>query len=448
MSSNPSRRTALRLAAAGGGALAAAAPGGSAAAAPAVHATPPTVFDVAAYGAVGDGTTDDTAAIQSALNAAGKTPGSLVNFPPAAGGCYRTSGLAVPGGVAVLQGQSCLSAANAPTTAALTGSVLAPLTASTSTLLAIGSSGNGAAVATNPHGLIIDGLGFLGTTPAGSGITGFWAASVVDTSDVTFRNCRDLYCDPPGFKGYPTGGKGNGGFVRFLSSGTGNFFSVNGRLLFCSSYGAGTFLLADGLSAAYPGGGSTDGQVMGCQVNGHNHGAQFGPLLAGAGGWIVLESHFSSAEGTNHISYGLAGHPWTLRLDGCYFDLIRALPVDCHGRGLQAIGNYFRALSNSTAIAFGPGLATSGSDPAAVLTGNILDLNGATTVASFARFDGFTAADFPTKAGGQYSGNVVHNHGAAMPKSWVGQFVDSKAAVIPGTSSARLQLQEGPVLSA
>jgi hypothetical protein len=45
----------------------------------------PALFDVQTYGAVGDGTTDDTAAIQSAIDA---TPanGGVVFFPP---GTYK-----------------------------------------------------------------------------------------------------------------------------------------------------------------------------------------------------------------------------------------------------------------------------------------------------------------------------------------------------------------------
>lgn len=406
------------------------------------------VFDVTAYGALGDGKTDDTKAIQAALAAAGAVKGSVVNFPPAPGGCYRTSGLTVPGGVGCLRGDSDLYSAHGPAVVSLAGSVLAPLNSTTTTLLTIGSSGNGVGVDRNPHGLNVEGLGFLGTTPAGTAAPGLWGASVVDTSSVTFRNCRDLYCGAPAFHAYPPGGLGTGGFVRFLSSGTANVFSVSGRVLFCSSYGAGTFVLADGLSTAYPGGGSTDGRIMGCQVNGHAHGVELGPSLAGAGGWVVMECHFSSAEGYSHVNYGYAGTPWTLRIEGCYFDLCRDVHVDCHGHGLQAIGNYFRALTNTTAIAFGSGLNTSGSAPAAVLTGNVFDLNGSTTVASFARFEGFSAADFASHGGGQYSGNLVHNHGAKMPRSWIGQFVGSNRAAIANSSTASLDLAQGPVLSA
>ncbi|MEZ0089228.1 glycosyl hydrolase family 28-related protein [Streptacidiphilus sp. EB129] len=439
------RRDALRLAALSGGVGLVAA---SATATPASAATQraQTMFDVTAYGAVGDGRTDDTTAIQNALNAAATVKGAVVTFPPAPGGCYRTSGVTVPGGIGRLQGWSDLYDANGPAAATLTGSVLAPFSAATTTLLTVGSSGNGAVVDANPHGLTVDGLGFLGTTPTGTAAPALWGASVVDTSDVTFQNCRDVFCGAPGFKGYPTGGLGTGGFVRFLSSGTANVFSVNGRVLFCCSYGAGSFVVADGLSTAYPGGGSTDGRIIGCQVNGHSHGVQLGPTLAGAGGWGIMECHFSSAEGSSHVNYGLAGNPWTLRIEGCYFDLCAEVPIACHGHGLQVIGNYFRALGNATAVYFGSALATFGRDPAAVMTGNALDLNGATGVTCFAQFDGFTAAEFAAHGGGQYSGNLVHNHGAAMPKSWIGQFVGSNATRIAASSTASLDLAPGPVL--
>ena len=41
-----------------------------------------TTFDVTKFGAVGDGTTDDTKAIASALVAASKSPPTIVFFPP------------------------------------------------------------------------------------------------------------------------------------------------------------------------------------------------------------------------------------------------------------------------------------------------------------------------------------------------------------------------------
>ncbi|MCL4482158.1 MAG: glycoside hydrolase family 55 protein [Bacteroidetes bacterium] len=59
------------------------------------------VFNVKAYHAKGDGTTDDTRAIQAALDAAGKAGGGIVNVPT---GQYRINGnLVIPAGV-TLQG--------------------------------------------------------------------------------------------------------------------------------------------------------------------------------------------------------------------------------------------------------------------------------------------------------------------------------------------------------
>lgn len=55
---------------------------------------PSPVFNVKLYGAKGDGTTDDTAAIQSAIDACGLTPGGIVFFP--AGRYVITSSLSVP----------------------------------------------------------------------------------------------------------------------------------------------------------------------------------------------------------------------------------------------------------------------------------------------------------------------------------------------------------------
>ena len=447
-----SRRDALRAGVIGGVPVAASAlaqPQASAKiSAKATAESTTTVFDVTAYGAVGDGSTDDTTSIQDALTAAGAVPGSVVSFPPAPGGCYRVSGLTVPGGVGHLVGESTLYCANGPEVVSLTGSVLAPLKSSVTSLLTIGASGAGVIVAGNPHGLTVDGLGFLGTAPSGVTIPEFWAVTVTDTSDVTFHACRDLYCGAFNYGEYPTGGDGSGGFVRFLSSGTGNAFAENGRVLFCSSFGAGTFVLADGLSSAYPGGGSTDGRVVSCQVNGHGYGVVLGLHNAGAGGWAIEECHFSSSPGVNHVVYGIAGNAWTLRLMGCYLDVCSDTHIDCHGRGLQAVGNYFRAQSNATAVRFGSGLSVSGRDPAALLMGNTFDLNGSTSTADFARFNGFTAAKFATDGGGEFRGNLVHNHGAAMPSSWIGVLTGSDGVAIASPTSATLDLVQGPVLSA
>ena len=61
------------------------------------------VLNVKDYGAVGNGTTDDTAAVQNAITAAAtSSPGSLVYFPA---GSYLVSGLSLPSGV-TLQGVS------------------------------------------------------------------------------------------------------------------------------------------------------------------------------------------------------------------------------------------------------------------------------------------------------------------------------------------------------
>jgi len=55
------------------------------------------LYVATSYGATGNGTTDDTAAIQSALTAAGNNGGGIVYLPP--GNYHTTNTLSVPGGV-------------------------------------------------------------------------------------------------------------------------------------------------------------------------------------------------------------------------------------------------------------------------------------------------------------------------------------------------------------
>jgi hypothetical protein len=408
---------------------------------------------VTGYGAKGDGSTDDTAAIQAAMNAAGES-GTGVWFPPASGGCYRTTGVSVPAGVTGLYGSARLSRTDGPTVTALDGSVLAPASDAVTSLLTVGSSGAGKFRSANPHGLVVDGLGFRGLTAAGKSVRGMWGVTVTDTSDVTLIRCRDLYCDAPDFGGYPSGpsgaAPGSGGFAQFLSSGSGNGFSENARVLFCGSYGAGRFLRADGTVAT--GTGSTDGRVVSCQVNGHDYGIQLGSSTAAAGGWAILECHLSSASGTSHIDYGSAGSPWTLRVEACYLDVCHGTPLICNGRGLIATGNYFLAemkeSSTVAAISFGAGLNTAGRDPAAVVQGNTFDLNQSSSVRALAQFSGFTAKDMALHGGGEYRSNLVHNHGNPMPSQWVRQWIGSDGLAVANSTTATLDLAAGPALSA
>lgn len=66
----------------------------------------PQVFNVKSYGAVGDGTTDDTAAIQSAMNAAGAS-GGVLSFPT---GTYLVSSAIVPKSKVLVRGSGAASA--------------------------------------------------------------------------------------------------------------------------------------------------------------------------------------------------------------------------------------------------------------------------------------------------------------------------------------------------
>lgn len=400
--------------------------------------------NVMSEGALGDGATDDTAAIQAALAKAG-AKGTAVFFPGAPGGCYRVSGLTVPTGVTALVGKTSMLRFSSPS---LTGSVLAPINSSVTTLLTIGATGSGSVNLANPHGLTVNGIGFLGTTAAGSSVTNMWAVIVTDTSDVEFLNCRDLYCDT--YLAGITGGNGTGGFLQVLSSGSGNGFSESAFVAFHRSYGCGKVMNVDGL--ANNNNGSTDGRVISSQFNNFETGLALGTVHGNAGGWILQDVHMSSSIGTYHVTYGPSGTPWTLRCVGCYFDLINgAAHILCNARGLNVVGCYFRMgqSANITCIkTSSTSFSTHGRDPACVVANNVVDLNGSTTAQSFLTTQGFTAANMASFGGGVYFNNMADNHGAAMPASWVNTYIGNDATAIANTASATLTLTQGPTLSA
>jgi Pectate lyase superfamily protein len=398
-------------------------------------------INVKAEGATGNGITDDTAALQAALNKAGALNTGV--FLPA--GVYRTSGLTVPGGVTAIVGKTSMLRFTTP---AVRGSVLAPINTSVSTLLTVGVSGAGSVNLANPHGLVVEGISFLGTVPAGTSVTNMWACQVIDTSDVVFFLCRDLYCDT--YLSGPGGGMGTGGFLQVLSSGAGNGFSESCLVSHHRSYGCGNFMNVDGLSSSDSG--STDGRVVKTQVNSHQTGIALGAVHANAGGWILEDLHMSSPIATWHVTFGPGGTPWTLRTIGCYFDLVNgAAHILCNARGLNVVGCYFRMgnAANVTCIkTSGTSLSVHGRDPGAVIANNVVDLNSSTTATSFLTFQGWSAANAVLYGGGVYFNNMADNHGAAMPGSWIGTYIGNDATAVVSTTSATMTLAQGPTLSA
>lgn len=64
------------------------------------------VFNVQAYGALGDGATDDSTAIQAAITAAQSAGGGIVLIPPTTAGYTFSTGLAITPAASTLVGQS------------------------------------------------------------------------------------------------------------------------------------------------------------------------------------------------------------------------------------------------------------------------------------------------------------------------------------------------------
>jgi len=71
-----------------------------------ISSTLPDWYDVTYYGATGDGSTDDTSAVQSAIDAAEANSGGIVYFPP---GSYAVTGLSIGADYVELQGDGASS---------------------------------------------------------------------------------------------------------------------------------------------------------------------------------------------------------------------------------------------------------------------------------------------------------------------------------------------------
>lgn len=111
------------------------------------------IFNVKAYGAIGNGITDDTAAVQAAINASAAVNGGVCFFPP---GVYVVSGLTVTSGVTIqgVNSQNFYSVDNVPNMN--TCSMLKLKAASTSPIL---SPVNDAAWQVNVFDMAFDGNG-------------------------------------------------------------------------------------------------------------------------------------------------------------------------------------------------------------------------------------------------------------------------------------------------
>jgi hypothetical protein len=150
-------------------------------------------FDVKAYGAVGDGSTDDTQFVQDAINAAAAAKGGIVFFPPGTYKVYprmRTTTLSGAGAVAL----------TVPSNVSLRGSnqnASILLKGASGILLSLSGSGPSTDTSSSTHTMFasISDLGLFGTGSLTGLLLELYYCSAITVRDVQLQNNNDTCVD-------------------------------------------------------------------------------------------------------------------------------------------------------------------------------------------------------------------------------------------------------------
>ena len=373
------------------------------------------VFNVKAYGAVCDGTTDDLAAWNAAIAAAGAAGVGTV-FSPAPSAVSNTVVVNQPNVNVAMGYAAFLRYPND----GISGAYLCPTATFPTTgvpLLSYGVSGAGSAVPTNPAGGFLQNIGVSGYTKGGTQIAGLIGVAVNDTPDVKIQG------------GFFFGCAGYG--LQLLSS-VSAYGTLGPMLNACNFSSNGTHLYVDGT-------GATDGFISQCSFRlATTTGISLGATAASGGGYLVENCHFTSANTTqvNHI-LGTSTTGMVTFTD-CYFDTISG---GSHIQGLtktQIVGCFFELSNSAGATQLAP-VQIGGANPRVVFVGNYLETNGNTYVAGFVQF--YNVSGFPDNS--TVSNNIVRNGTGQPPASFLGTILNSSGTAIYTVTPAAQPLVSG-----
>lgn len=372
------------------------------------------VFNIKAYGAVCDGTTDDLAAWNAAIAAANNAGGGIVYLPGPVSAVSDTVVVENPG-ISIAAGWQ--NYVRTPVEG-ISGCRLIPTESFPTTgvpLVAYGISGAGSANNNNPHGGFVQGLGVSGLTLTGTAIAGITGIQQYDTSDVTYYGC----------------GLGNcAGIGLDIESTVSTYGSLSPRVLACDFFGNGTHMKVDGT-------GATDGYIASCIFRfGTTTGVNIGATTTAGGGYLFENCHFTAAN-TTQVNHVLGTYTTGMvHFVNCYFDTISG----SHIQGLttaQINACYFQLSSSAGATQAAP-VQMGGSNPRLTFTGNYLECNGNSFVKAFVQFYNISGsgsvAAFPDNS--VMTGNIVRNGTGQPPASYLGIAIDGADIPLGSTAPA------------
>jgi hypothetical protein len=294
------------------------------------------VFHAKAYGAIGNGTVDDTAAIQAAINAAKATGSGRVFL--AAGSYKLTQTLTLGDGGGVF------------------GISLVGAGANNTILQWVGATSGYAITVNKQAHFLLEGFSLVSTV--GSGPSGIGVAST-DGTEIHHGRFQDLLIQ--GFNNGLDLGQANNPVSRSLLS--------NCRFVQCASTGVSlincqdvTFLAPEFNTCGF-GVASVSSGANFAIFGGYSKGQTAGDVHIGSGGYCLIAGHHSAGS-RRFLDASIGTSLCTIKLAGCIVEA----STNADGISVQASGNF--ALTLESCKVFGDGTHHPVSVTAAAGTGN------------------------------------------------------------------------------